>query len=411
MVFVLQNYRQRESKDTVFDVRGQQFNISDIEQYWKRKNTDTAALARTATAPDGVSYRTPARVLDTNVLLVESRDVVILEAGLDTAEEQITFLPLAQTSERPTPGFISSTSLRKFAIDSHDARQWLGGPRVVDFINWPTFYSQLDHQQRANGMSSIDWYRIRTLEPFLDNQIVIVKTRDFCQNDVATERQGLSWAPHQGQVDEVANKMIHTLAVMKAGLSDETIELAHLDMATQMSKLTTAASPYLMAMLLKIVVTNYSPHSRSDPILDFRQRYFLENVVTSITCHFATTHPIAVMLKAMVRSYENPGKLATILLSASRQILQNGKGGDDDLESMVLVRSSCDIAIATGDKSAALRYAQEFRRLVTSKSKTSMPDREIWLLLVSQRLLALALMNVESYTDAENLVQDGPLKC
>src|ERR1700754_3000703 len=77
MVFALQKLRQRTSKDTVFNIRGQERTRRDIEKYWKRKRLTSTRLSPVPATPEGLSYHTPTPVPDEALLGVEDDDVLM----------------------------------------------------------------------------------------------------------------------------------------------------------------------------------------------------------------------------------------------------------------------------------------------------------------------------------------------
>lgn len=361
MVFAYQKLQERQSKVTVFKIRGQMRSQTDVRRYWKRKQLNPAEFSPVANTPEGIEYRTPSPFPDASARSagdVENEDIDGNSLTLITDQRDDLFRSLrhevAMTRSPSSPRMLTSP------------------------------------------------------EPFRTRDQAYHCMKVFVLEYVERTRSGQHRDP-DGRNYTTVKRFANAMECFTVGLvvhaSNTVIEVAHLDMLEAISKVTSPLVPYLMGVLLDMVAKCTNSGTKV-------AQKVISEVYDKILILCGETHPVTVIFRAASRLADKKHALIESLVFVAGDLLARDFGYHN-IDVRWLLHTSCLVSQYAGNYVEAFRRAEKLHRVYQNysaeiASKTlEMPEE----LLDSQLLLISCHRRLINLKEAEDLVVDGLRRC
>ena len=365
MTFATQKLHQRQTKDMVFFVRNQQFTYRDIEHYWRRKSQNSIIYDETPKTPEGLTYRT---------LSPSPRSYHSLynEIELDASDLPLTIRPLRLSRASAIPHFRRSVSRLSSPVA-------ISAPEPLRIKHKALHYAGayiracIEHQRSKLYLGSL------------------------------AQSYNALW--------DFRAQSFNAISTIQDGLSHETVEISRSSALEMVPEIMRVDRPMLMAFLLDIVAQSSLFAVRSENRNSQIQiRKTRNKLVACIIDAAPPTHPLVLVLKAASWCSDNLSVLSIALMHASVDILRR-ELGDEDRDGFQMLNCCCVVASRSGDLNTALRYAKERHQIASSVHKSTTNNETLRTILHAQYQLAGYHRELEEYEIAEDLVEDGLLRC
>ncbi|KIX93642.1 uncharacterized protein Z520_10548 [Fonsecaea multimorphosa CBS 102226] len=364
MIFALQKLRQRQGKDTAFLIRGQARSSEEVEHYWKRSRDDPARFSPVPKTPDGMEYGTPSPC-----------------PGRETGEAG-SQVP-AQDDADSSP-FVEDEDVA--AVFQYIKRDWIRAPRT-------TILRLLDSPEH-----------LRPLDQALHHAKMVFQSHvEFANSDLrlVSGRVGI------GALIRFMNLAENALVAMQYGLSHTIVTTVLLDMLESIPHV--GKCNFMDATVRFLyVIAGYAigGQMRASRLIRTAQC----EIVNRVGHVYGDDHPVPVILRAAIRSWEDTAATSEMVLAAGKDILGRHLGHDhNDMEEVL--GSLCDVARMSGDVNASLKHANELYQMTLWRHRRDMTQASLLAVLDSQVQLARLHALSDDFEEADRWIEVGLRGC